>query len=160
MIIEAMADDLHQLKDDMNAFILGHGLTRFSAYIGDDMHSVLWETDSQPDSWKDFVELAKACNVHFVTFSDDKLEKEDLDFLMDRLQNSTALDDELDEARWLRSHIGKVGFIQLGFPYQGTMFLYEVSADWYDRYQALLDSADDFGSIILDERDQRDDDER
>jgi len=40
------------------------------------------------------------------------------------------------------------------------MFLYEVATDWYERYQQLLDSADDFGSILLDEHDQADDDER
>jgi hypothetical protein len=160
-MISAMADDLHSLKDDMNAFIMGHGLLRFDAYIGDDMNSVLWDaTASKPDAWKDFIELAKACDVKFVTYNEDILEKEDLDFLTERLQNSASLDDELDEARFLRGHVGKVGFIQLGFPYQGNMFLYEVSADWYDRYQALLDSADDFTNIIFDERDQRDDDER
>lgn len=156
-----MADDLHQLKDDMNAFIVGHGLMRFEAYIGDDMNSVLWDANaSKPDAWKDFIELAKASDVKFVTYNDDTLDKEDLDFLTERLQNSPALDDELDEARFLRGHVGKVGFIQLGFPYQGNMFLYEVSADWYDRYQALLDSADDFTNIIFDERDQRDEDDR
>jgi hypothetical protein len=155
-----MSDDLHSLKDDMNAFITGHGLMQFQAYVGDDMNSVLWDAGSKPDSWKDFIELAKACDVKFVTYNDDILEREDLDFLTERLQNSASLDDELDEARFLRSQVGKVGFIQLGFPYQGNMFLYEVSADWYDRYQALLDSADDFSNIIFDERDQRDEDER
>jgi len=84
-----------------------------------------------------------------------------LEFLLERLQNSaTTSDEELDEARWLRTHVGKVGFLQLGFSYHGTMFLYEVATDWYERYQQLLDSADDFGSILLDEHDQADDDER
>ena len=153
------ADDLHPLKDDMNAFILGHGMQRFHAYVSDEMNSVLWESSGSPESWKDFVELAKACGVAFLTISDDALEREDLDFLVERLQNSTALDEELDEARLLRQHSGKLGFIQLGFPYQGAMFLWEASAPWYDRYQMLLEASDDFSSIIIDERDG-DDEER
>ena len=45
---------------------------------------------------------------------------------------------------WLRSFIGKVGYLQLGFPCQGVMFLYEVSTPWYDTYQRLESAADDY----------------
>src|SRR5258706_16399104 len=75
-MIVLMSDDLHALKDDMTAFILGNGLSRFSAYVSEEMESVLWETGANADSWKDFVELAKTCGVKFLTFSDDILEKE------------------------------------------------------------------------------------
>lgn len=153
-------DDLHPLKDDMNAFIVGHGLQRFSAYVSDEMNSVLWDSSANPDSWKDFVELAKGAGITFLTFSEDALEKEDLDFLIERLQNSATLDDEMDDARMLRQHVGRLGFIQLGFSYQGTIFLWEISTQWYDRYQVLLESSEDFSSIILDERDRYDDDEK
>jgi hypothetical protein len=153
-----MADDLHSLKDDMIAFITGHGLQRFHAYVPEEMNSVVWESGSNPDAWKDFVEVAKGSGLTFVTYSDDTLTKEDLEFLIERLESTAALDEEMDDARFLKAHVGKVGFIQLGFSYQGTMFLYEVSASWYDRYQQLLDSSEDFGTILLDERDEKDDD--
>jgi hypothetical protein len=156
-----MTDDLHSLKDDMNAFILGHGMSRFNAYVAEELESVLWDASQNPDSWKDFVELAKASGIAFLTVSDDLLEKDDVEFLVERVQNSSMpLDDELEEARWLKQHIGKVGFIQLGFSYHGTMFLYEVSTPWYDRYQQLLESSEDYGNILLDERDSHEDDER
>ena len=51
----------------------------------------------------------------------------------------------MEEARWLRNYVGKTGFIQLGWPHQGIMFLYEVSTEWYERYQHLLDLVEDFG---------------
>lgn len=148
-----MADDLHPLKDDMTAFILGHGLGRFRAHVNEEMQSVLWEAGDNPDSWKDFVELAKNCGVQFLTVSDDAMDKADIDFLIENLKNSDiVLDDELEEARLLARHTGKVGFIQIGFPYQGTMFLFEVSTPWYDRYQQLLESAENMGTILFDER--------
>src|SRR5438270_5585866 len=155
-----MVDDLHALKDDMNAFILGHGMHRFRAYVSDEMSSVMWEGGSNPDSWKDFVELAKASGIAFLTVSEEGLEKDDLDFLIERLQNSAnSSDDEIDEAKWLRAYVGKMGFIQLGFAYHGTIFLHEVATEWFERYQQLLDSADNFGSILMDQEDLRDDDE-
>ena len=61
--IKAMADDLHVLKDDMNAFILGHGMQQFRAYVTEDMQSVMWDSGDNIDAWKDFVELAKASGV-------------------------------------------------------------------------------------------------
>lgn len=155
-----MVDDLHQLKDDMNAFILGHGMQRFSAYVSDEMPSVMWDGESNADSWKDFVELAKASGIAFLTVNDETLEKDDLDFLIERIQNSSNMsDDDMDEAKWLRAYVGKVGFIQIGFAYHGTIFLHETSTEWFERYQQLLDTADDFGRLLMDQEDLSDDDE-
>jgi hypothetical protein len=68
-------------------------------------------------------------------------------------------DDDMDEAKWLRAYVGKVGFVQIGFAYHGTMFLHETSTEWFERYQQLLDTADDFGRLLMDQEDLRDDDE-
>ena len=155
-----MVDDLHSLKDDMNAFILGHGMQRFRAYVSEEMPSVMWDGDNNPDSWKDFVELAKASGIAFLTVNEETLEKDDLDFLIERIQNSSNMsDDDMDEAKWLRAYVGKCGFIQLGFSYHGMMYLHEVATEWFERYQQLLDTADDFGRLLMDQEDLRDDDE-
>jgi hypothetical protein len=154
-----MQDNLTTLKDDMTAFIEGHGMRRFHGYVNEEVQSVMWERGDNPDSWKDFVELAKASGAPFLTMNDVVLDKEDVEFLVERLRNANYVNDEdLDEARWLRAYVGKTGFVQLGWPFQGTIFLCEVSTDWYDRYQRLLDIAEEFGGIAIDETDQ--DDER
>jgi hypothetical protein len=152
-------DDLTSLKDDMTAFIEGHGMRLFSGYVGEDVPTVEWEAGENPDSWKDFVELAKAAQVSFLTMNDLVLDRDDIDYLINRLRSAPYSNDEdVEEARWLRTYVGKTGFIQLGWAYQGFMFTFEVSSDWYDRYQRLLDMAEEFGSIMIDESDQ--DDER
>jgi hypothetical protein len=87
------------------------------------------------------------------------LERTDVDYLITKLERANFTSDEdVEEARWLRTYTGKTGFLQIGFPFQGLMFLYEISCEWYERYQRLMDLADDFGSITIDEPDQ--DDER
>jgi hypothetical protein len=152
-----MSDDLSGLKDDMIAFITGHGLLRFRGYVGDEAQSVMWDPNDHPDSWKDFVELAKASGAPFLTMSDVLLEGRDLDRLVERLRNQPYGDDEdMEDARWLRTYVGKTGFVQLGFPYQGTLFLYEASTHWYERYQRLLDLVDEFGGVVIDGSDQED----
>ena len=81
-----------------------------------------------------------------------------MDFLIERLEGTDYLNDEdLEEARWLRNFAGKVGKIQLAFPCQGVMFLYEASTDWYDNYERLESMADDFDGILIDDSDQEED---
>ncbi|MBV9669917.1 MAG: hypothetical protein JOZ43_03085 [Acidobacteriales bacterium] len=156
MPLHSHSDDLHGTLDDMNAFIFGHGLKQFRGYVEGEVPSVLWEESGNPESWKDFVELAQASGAHFVTVHDEVLMREDLDYLVEQLRTSNYPNEEdLDEARWLRAHVGKTGFVQLGFPQQGTMFLFELSTEWYDRYQHLLELAEDIGGIMMgDESDQ------
>jgi hypothetical protein len=145
-------DDLITLKDDMVAFIEGHGMRRFPGYVAEDVATVLWEDDVNPDSWKDFVEMAKTASAPFLTMSEILLEKEDLEILLEQLRDQNFPDEEaaeLDEAHYLVNCVGKVGYLQLGFAYQGVIFLHENSTQWYERYQQLLESIEEFGDIVF-----------
>jgi hypothetical protein len=92
--------------------------------------------------------------------SDVVLEKEDVELLIEELQEQDynielgGTSSELDEAQTLVNHIGKVGHVQLGFPHQGIVFLYETSTAWYDRYQQLLDSVGDLSDIVFEDEDE------
>ncbi len=94
-------DNLLSLKDDMVAFIAGHGMRRMPGYVTEEVPTVLFEEDD-PDSWKDFVEHAKAAGAPFVTMSEVVLEKSDIAILLEQLRDHTFPDDEeidLDDAR-------------------------------------------------------------
>jgi hypothetical protein len=149
-------DNLAGLKDDMIAFIEGHGMRRFHGYVDyEEVPSVVWKTEDNADSWKDFVELAKAAAAPFLTMDSWMLRREELDQMIERLSHAEFTNDEdVDEARWLRTYIGKTGFVQLGFAHQGMMMVYEASTDWYNHYQRLLELSEDFGGIPIDEPDQ------
>ncbi len=146
------SEDLTTLKDDMTAFIEGHGMRRFHGYVNDEIPSIMWDLGENAESWKDFVELAKASGAPFLTMNDVVLEKDDVEYLINQLRNSTYLSDEdVEEARWLRAYVGKTGFVQLGWPHQGTVFLCEISTPWYDRYQHLMEMAEEYGGIPFDQ---------
>jgi len=147
-------DTLHSLKDDMVAFIEGHGMRRLPGFVTEDVPSVLWEDEENPDSWKDFVEMAKAAAAPFITMSDITLEKSDVEVLLEDLRDLNFPDTEsndIEEAEYLVNYVGKTGFVQLGFSHQGIMFLHESSTEWYERYQQLLETAEDFGNIVLED---------
>ncbi len=149
-------DDLSTLRDDMIAFIAGHGLRRMNAFVPEDVPTVTFE-DEDLDSWKDFVEHAKAAGVPFITMSDVLLEPEDVATLIAQLRDSNYPDpeaSELEEAQALMRHVGKTGYLQLGFAHGGVVFLYETATDWYDRFQNLLDAMQELGGIIVDDHDE------
>jgi hypothetical protein len=159
MMLYRMEKDQQTIRDDMIAFIEGHGMKRFHGIINDDIAGVVWTPpeEDQADSWKDFVELAKASGVTFITMHDVLLEEDDVDFLVDRLEDSNCLsEEELDEARWLKNFVGQVGHIQIGFPCQGVMFVYQISTEWYETIERLESTADEFDGILIDDDDQDD----
>ena len=149
-------DNLLSLKDDMVAFIAGHGMRRLPGYVTEEVPTVLYEEDDA-DSWKDFVEHAKAAGAPFVTMSEVILEKSDVSILLEQLRDHDFSDDEeidLDDAEALVKHVGKAGYLQLGFAHQGVMFLFEISTDWYDRFQDLMEAATDLSGMVVDDREE------
>lgn len=153
-IARMQADNLITLKDDMIAFIAGHGMRRLPGYVAEDVPSVVFEEENA-DGWKDFVEHAKASGAPFMTMSEVVLEKSDLEVLMEQIRDQNFPDEdapELEDAEHLLRHVGKVGYLQLGFAHQGVMFLFETATDWYDRFQVLMETVTDLGGIVVDDR--------
>ena len=147
-------DNLISLKDDMVAFIAGHGMRRLNAFVSEDVPTVIFENEHL-DSWKDFVEHAKAAGAPFVTMSEVVLEKSDVAILLDQIRDQTFPDDaseEIEDAEYLVRHVGKVGYLQLGFAHQGVMFIFEIATDWYDSFQDLLETVSELGGIVVDDR--------
>ncbi len=149
-------DNLSVLKDDMIAFLAGHGLRQFPGYIGDDVPSVLWEDEDDSDGWKRLVETAKSAGAGFLTLSDVVIDDEELDILLEKLREQNFPDEEapeFDEIDAMREHVGKIGFLQIGFVHQGVAFLHETASDWYERYEELIEAIDDFdiSNVVFDE---------
>lgn len=155
-------DNLLPLKDDMVAFIEGHGMRRLPGFITEDIPSVLWDGKNNPDAWKDFVEMAKHVGSAFITFSEVTLEREELDTLVEEANEMNFPDEEateLVEAQWLRKYVGMLGYIQLGFVYQGIAFLHETTTEWYERFQSLVEDIESFEDILIDDSAEEDEDE-
>jgi hypothetical protein len=151
-----LADDLSVLKDDMTAFIEGQGMRRFFGYVeSEELPTVLWDSGVNPDGWKDFVELAKSSGAPFLTMHSWALDRDELERLSQRLtEGEYTSEEDLEEARWLKTYIGKTGFVQLGWAHQGVVFLYEAGTEWYDHFQRLRELSEEVGGFMIDEPDQ------
>ena len=153
--MQMQPDNLITIKDDMIAFIAGHGMRRLPAYVSEDVPSVMFEEET-PDSWKDFVEHAKAAGAPFLTMSEVILEKSDVSLLLEQIREGNFPEPEapeIDDAEYLVKHVGKIGYLQLGFAHQGVMFLFETATEWYDRFQNLMEAVSELGGIVVDDSD-------
>jgi hypothetical protein len=98
------------------------------------------------------VELAKSAGAPFLTMHTWALDREELERLSERLaEGEYSNEEDLEESRWLKSYVGKTGFVQLGWAYQGCVFVYEAGTEWYEHYQHLRELADDSGGFMIDE---------
>lgn len=147
------SDNLLHLKDDMIAFIEGHGMRHFPALIPEETPRVWWNdpdypegaAESSTESWKDFVEMAKSVGAAMVCIGEDLLEKNMLELLIHELQaisGAEAFEPETEKASKLFHQVGKLGHIELAFAHQGILFVHETATEWYKDYRELVDTID------------------
>lgn len=151
-------NDLATIKDDMIAFVSGHGMRLMHAYVGEEVPTVIFE-DQDADGWKVFVEHAKASGAIFLTMSEVVLEPEDVATLIGQVRDDDFPDHDalaLEEAQDLMQYTGKTGYLQLGFAHQGVMFLFEAATEWYDQFQDLMETVSGLGGIVVDDGEEND----
>ena len=155
--VSMTTENLNVLRDDMVAFIEGHGMKRLPAFVTEDLPAIVWDDEARPESWKDFVEMAQHCGARFITFSEVRLTEHEAELLLDEAAEMNFPDEEsgeMAEAQWLQQYKGKLGYIQLGFVHQGAIILHETTTDWYERYIALLDELDSYNDYLLGNEDE------
>lgn len=146
-------ESLNILRDDMVAFIEGHGMKRLPGFVSEELPAIVWDDEARAESWKDFVEMAQHCGARFITFSEVRLTEHEAELLLDEAAEMNFPDEEsgeMAEAQWLQQYKGKLGYIQLGFVHQGAIILHETTTEWYERYIALLDELDSYSDYLLD----------
>ena len=84
-----LQDSLLSLKDDMVAFIAGHGMRRVPVYVGEEVPTVVWEDESESRQLEGFCRDREGRRRAFLTMSEVVLEKEDLELLLEELQDAT-----------------------------------------------------------------------
>jgi hypothetical protein len=85
------------------------------------------------------------------------LEPEDVSTLIKQVREQSFPDadsSEMEAAQELMQHVGKVGYLQLGFAQGGVIFLYETATEWYDLFQELMDQISELGILMDDHEDE------
>ena len=164
------SNNLTSLKDDMIAFIEGHGMRHFPALIPEDTPRVWWSdpeaaddnAPSSKESWKDFVEMAKTAGAPLVCIGEDSVDRTTLELLASELQDISSAEasgPEMDKLNRLFLEIGKVGHIELAFAHQGILFVHETQTEWYREYRAMVNTVDSLQELIENALEEDDEDD-
>ena len=127
----------------MIAFIAGHGMRRLPGYVTEEVPSVVCLKRRMRTAGRILSSMRRRPGAPFVTMSEVLLEKDDLHVLMEQIREQNFPDGdgpEIEDAEHLLRHVGKLGYLQLGFAHQGVMFLFETATEWYDQFQDLMET--------------------
>ncbi len=168
------SDNLNTLKDDMVAFIVGHGMRHFPALITEDTPRVWWHNagpigspgymhESSKEDWKDFVEMAKAVGAPMVLIGEDSVDKDTLDLLATELEEVSSPDaygQEMENLDRLFRQVGKLGHLELAFAHQGILFVHETATEWYRNYREMVDTIEELQDLLENAYGSGDDEEQ
>jgi hypothetical protein len=144
-----MKTNLDSLKDEMesyltdNNFILFRG---FSRRLGD-MPEVEWDTRQYPD-YKQFLKVAKQLESRLIVFHHREFMAGLIDDAVDELETRYNYDEDGSIGRRLnelRVYEGFTCALELSFEHDGTLFVFEMHAPWYDEYREICDELDVVG---------------
>ena len=162
--MSAASDDLSSLKDDMVAFIEGHGMRRFHGYVDfEEVQCVMWKDGQNPESWKDFVEMAKSAGAPMVCIGEDVLDKTTLEMLtteFQELSDAESFGPEMEKIDRLFLQVGKLGHVELAFAHQGILFVHESATGWYRQYRQMVDMVENLQDILENAYDEDDNEDR
>ena len=151
-----MKQNLDSLKNDIesylteNNFILFRGYSRRLAEIPE----VEWDTRQYPD-YRQFLKVAKQLEVRLVVFHHREFASGLIDDLVDELEIRYNYDEDGSVRRRLeelRVYEGFTCALEMSFEWEGTLYVFELRAPWYDEYRAIQDEMD-----MVEEEDFEDD---
>jgi hypothetical protein len=137
-----------------NNYILFRG---FSRRLGE-MPEVEWDARQYPD-YKQFLKVAKQLDSRLIVFHHREFAAGLVDDAVDELETRYNYDEDGSIARRLnelRIYEGFTCALELSFEHEGTLYVFEVHAPWYDEYRDICDELD---MVMEDEPDEEEDDE-
>ncbi len=154
-----MKTNLDVLKDEIQTQLSEDGIAVFCGFRRS-MHrrsSAYWDTSSNAD-FRPFLEIARRAGVKVVVFNHLEFTRDMLDEAHECLQELDLPPDERRGfERKLKNLLAYQGFtctLQASYDIEGCTYVYELKAEWYSEYLAIVDELD-----MYDPGDEGDEDE-
>jgi hypothetical protein len=120
-------------------FAVFHGYSR----LADSDSFVSWDTERHPD-FREFLDTARQAGVKLVVYHDQVFSSDMLEEARERLELTDISEPErrtigrqVDE---FDPYEGFTCLLELSFDYQGRVYLFHLSAEWYEDFQDLVEN--------------------
>jgi hypothetical protein len=136
--------NLDLLKDEILEYLAGEEFLVFRSIPGglEGHPMVFWDAPGYPD-YRAFLHVAKQSGARIILFAHRELTAGEVDDTVEMLQHSTLARDERRSIErsldGLRSNIGSVCSIELGFAYDGRLYVFELVTDWFSTFMDFLE---------------------
>lgn len=149
-----MNDPLSRTVEEIRQAASSAGLHIFFGWLAEyEGPSVHWNEDHGGD-WKPFLECAKSLNVKAVYLNWAPFEQFQVDGALSEIESDLAESDGLNvETESIRKRLNQVGefkakvgltsIIDLAFVADGTVHIYQETADWFDKFEDLRPEDED-----------------
>lgn len=131
--LESVKNEIEKYLEENN-FTVFHGLSRQS----DQLPIVEWDAQRYPN-YKLFLQTARQLDERLIVLHHREFSAEAVDDLLDELDQFSLDDDSAlsKRLRELRLYDGFTCAVELSFEHRGTIYLFELEADWYREFNEL-----------------------
>ncbi len=136
--------NLDTLKREIFEYLDAEKFFVFRGYMGEleSLPVIRWDSQTYPD-YQMFLAAAKQLSVKLIVFSHAHFDSSDIDDTIDQLEECDFSREERHELERRLSEMrifeGMTSGLELAFDYQGRIYLYEVTSDWFDEYVTVCD---------------------
>jgi hypothetical protein len=156
-----VTDNLDSLKQELLDYIAAEEFGIFKGQTGgnEGFPKIYWDTEHHPD-YQAYLHVAKTAGVSVIIFAHREFEVSEIDDALEQIEDCEFGRDERRSIESnlgdLRAFVGSTCIIEMAFSYQGHMYVYELTTEWFQSFVDISDLLIAASSADSDEEDESD----
>ena len=156
-----MTDNLDSLKQELLDYIAGEEFGIFKGQTGgnEGFPKIYWDTERYPE-YQGYLNVAKTAGVSVIIFAHREFEAAEIDDAVEQIEDCEFGRDERRSIESnlsdLRAFVGSTCIIEMAFGYQGHMYVYELTTEWFQTFMEISDLLIAASSASGDDEDESD----
>ena len=156
-----MTDNLDSLKQELLDYIAGEEFGIFKGQTGgnEGFPKIYWDTERYPE-YQAYLNVAKLAGVSVIIFAHREFEAAEIDDAIEQIEDCEFGRDERrsieNNLADLRAFVGSTCIIEMAFGYQGHMYVYELTTEWFQTFMEISDLLIAASSASGDDEDESD----
>jgi hypothetical protein len=156
-----VTDNLDSLKQELLDYIAGEEFGIFRGQTGgnEGFPKIYWDTERYPE-YQGYLNVAKTAGVSVIIFAHREFEAAEIDDALEQIEDCEFGRDERrpieSSLADLRAFVGSTCIIEMAFGYQGHMYVYELTTEWFQTFMEISDLLIAASSASGDDEDESD----
>jgi hypothetical protein len=156
-----VTDNLDSLKQELLDYIASEEFGIFKGQTGgnEGFPRIYWDTEHHPD-YQAYLNVAKHAGVSVIIFAHRAFEASEIEDAVEQIEDCEFGRDERrsieNNLADLRVFAGSTCIIEMAFSYQGHMYVYELTTEWFQTFMEISDLLIAASSASGDDEDESD----